>query len=220
MPKPMLLLQERPLLEYIIRNLASHGFDQIAINLHFLPEVILDYFGDGSRWNVSITYSYEPELLGTAGGVKKMQHFLEEGDAFLVHYGDIITDQNLTSMLEYHIDKAALSTLLLHQRKNSNSIVSINEEGRITGFIERPNDRERNNIDSLWVNSGIYICDPEFLSLIPTGIANDLPRDIFAKNLKECCLYGFPLTGYRCAIDSPQRLDDAISALKEKRINI
>ncbi|MEI6916344.1 MAG: nucleotidyltransferase family protein, partial [Armatimonadota bacterium] len=81
-PKPMLRLQGRPLLEYLIANLARQGFDQIAVNVHFMPHMITDYFGDGSRWNVTLTYSHEAELLGTAGGVKRMEHFLSQGDAF------------------------------------------------------------------------------------------------------------------------------------------
>jgi NDP-sugar pyrophosphorylase family protein len=83
-PKPMLPMQERSLLEYIISHLAQHVFNQIAINLHFIPDMIRDYFADGSLWNVTLIYSYEPELLGTAGGVKRMEHFLRQGDAFLV----------------------------------------------------------------------------------------------------------------------------------------
>jgi len=71
MPKPMLLIEGRPILEYIICHLARQGFVQIAINLHFKPEIVQNYFRDGSKWRVNITYSYEPELLGTAGGVKK-----------------------------------------------------------------------------------------------------------------------------------------------------
>jgi len=68
MPKPMLFLEGRPMLEHIICHLARQGFDQIAINLHFKPEIVQNYFGDGSKWCVKITYSYEPELLGTARG--------------------------------------------------------------------------------------------------------------------------------------------------------
>lgn len=219
-PKPMLRLQERPLLEYIIYNLARHGFNQIAINQHYLPEVIRDYFGDGSRWNVSLAYSYEAELLGTAGGVKKMEHFLRQGDGFLVHYGDVITDQNLTAMLHFHRERRSLATLLIHQRERSNSVVSLDEEGRIDGFLERPDEKARSTVDSPWVNSGICICTPEFLDLIPAGVPCDLPRDIFPKLVGSGRLYGFPLSGYRCAIDSPNRLAESKLALADGRCNI
>lgn len=139
-PKPMLRLQERPMLEYIICNLARHGFNQIAINLHFMPDAIRDYFGDGSRLGVELVYSYEPELLGTAGGVKKMADFLGAEDVFMVHYGDILTDQDLTAMLRFHREHKTLATLLLHQRARSNSVVSLDQQGRIIGFLERPTE--------------------------------------------------------------------------------
>jgi len=219
-PKPMLLLQQRPMLEYIICHLACHGFSQIVVNLHFMPHTIRDYFGDGSRWNVTLTYSYEPQLLGTAGGVKKMESFLRQGDAFLVHYGDVLTDQDFTTMLHFHCERRSLATLLLHQRVRSNSVVSLDEEGRIVGFLERPTEEARRGVDSPWVNSGICICDPEFLAAIPADMPCDLSRDIFPQLVSSSRLYGFPLSSYRCAVDSPERLAEARSALAEARCRI
>lgn len=220
LPKPMLSLQDRPLLEYIITHLARHGFDQVAVNLHFMPKIIRDYFDIGSRWNVSLTYSYEPELLGTAGGVKKMEDFLCQGDNFLIHYGDVITDQDITSMVEFHRARRALATLLVHQRAHSNSVVSMDEDSRIIGFLERPTGLVHYGLDSTWVNSGICICDPEFLEAIPADAPSDLPRDVFPVLVDGGRLYGFPLTGYRCAVDSPERLAEARCALAEGRCRI
>jgi mannose-1-phosphate guanylyltransferase/phosphomannomutase len=216
----MLLLLGHPMLAYIISHLAHHDFDQIAINLHFMPEVISDYFGDGSHWNVELTYSYEPELLGTAGAVKKMEHFLLQGDAFLIHYGDILTDQDFTAMLRFHGDHRSLVTLLLHQRARSNSVVSLDEDGRVVRFLERPTEQAQRGVESSWVNSGICICDPEFLKAIPANVPCDLPRDVFPRLVDNGRLYGFPLSGYRCAIDSPERLAEARSALAEGRCHI
>src|SRR5262245_24815802 len=113
-PKPMLPLAGYPMLAYIIAHLHTHGFDQLAVNLHFRPEIIRDYFGDGSAWKVSLVYSEEPRLLGTAGGLRKMASFFHNEEAFLVHYGDIITDQDFTAMLRFHRQKHALVTLLTH----------------------------------------------------------------------------------------------------------
>lgn len=220
-PKPMLHLhQDYPLLAYVISHLACHGFDQIAINLHFMPEAIRDYFGDGSRWNVKLTYSYEPELLGTAGGVKRMEYFLRQGDAFLVQYGDVLTDQDLTALLLFHRERRSLATLLLHQRARSNSVVTLDEAGRVIGFLERPSEDARRGIDSTWVNSGICICDPQLLDEIPADAACDLPRDIFPRLVDSGRLYGFPLSGYRCAVDSPDRLVEARAAIADGRLRI
>jgi mannose-1-phosphate guanylyltransferase/phosphomannomutase len=220
MPKAMLPLQGRPMLEYIVCHLVRHGFNQIAINLHFMPDMIRDYFRDGSRFGVELVYSYEPELLGTAGGVKKMAEFLGAEEAFLVHYGDVLTDQDFTAMLHFHRERKALATLLLHQRVRSNSVVSLDREGRIIGFLERPTEEARRGVQSPWVNSGICICDPQFLDEIPAGIACDLPRDIFPRLIDSGRLYGFPLSGYRCAVDSPERLAEARAAIADGRCRI
>ena len=220
MPKPLLPLSERPLVDYIISHLANHRFDQVAVNLHFMPEKVREVLGDGSRWDVDIEYSVEPELFGTAGGVKKMERFLRDGDAFLVQYGDILTDQDLTAMLTFHRERQALATLLVHRRERSNSTVAMDGDQRIVGFWERPDEDTRRSVGSSWVNSAVCICDPSVLDMIPTGTASDLPRDIFPKLASSGRLFGFPLTGYRCAIDSPERYDEAQTAITEGRCRI
>jgi len=212
-PKPMWRLQQRSMLEYIISHLLRHDFNQIAINLHFMPDIIRDYFGDGSRFGVELIYSYEPELLATAGGVKKMENFLGVGEAFIVHYGDVLTDQDFTVILQFHRKHKALATLLLHQRAHSNSIVSIDENGRVTDFIERPTEEARHGVSSPWVNSGICICDPKLLDEIPADVVCDLPWDIFPRLIESNRLFGFPLSGYRCTVDSPDRLAEARAAI-------
>jgi len=208
-PKPMLDVNGKPMLEYIINNLKKHNFTDLAINLHFMPEIIKDYFEDGSKFGVKISYSYEEKLMGTAGGVKNIENFFRESDEpFIVHYGDVITEQDFTKMLDFHKEKKALATLLLHQRSKSNSMVSLDEENRIIGFLERPSEEERKGIKSPWVNSGVCICQPEILDLIPEKTACDLPRDIFSKNIDSEKLFGFPLDAFRCAVDSAERLEE------------
>ena len=212
-PKPMLTIGGRPMLEYVLLHLAHHGFREIAINLHFRGDVICDYFGDGSRLGIQITYSEEPHLLGTAGSVKKMQPFLAGPDPFLVQYGDVVTDADLTAMLQFHRERRALATLMLHQRQRSNSVVGLDAEGRIVAFLERPTDQER-TFASPWVNSGIAICEPALLDAIPAGTACDLPRDIYTKLVPDGHLFGFPLTGRRYAVDSPERLEELRTAIE------
>jgi NDP-sugar pyrophosphorylase family protein len=217
-PKPMLLLEGRPLLEYIIVHLGRHGFREIAVNLHFMPGLIRDYFGDGSRWGVKIHYSVEEALLGTAGALRAMDGFLGQEDAFLVHYGDVLTDQDFTVMMECHRKKKAVMTMLVHQRHGSNSIVSMDGQGRVVHFMERPVVSERPPDGSPWVNSGVSICGPEMLDAIDPGWdAPDIPRDVVPRLVPRGKVYGFPLTSYRCAIDSPARLAEARAAVKEGR---
>jgi NDP-sugar pyrophosphorylase family protein len=207
-PKAMLRLAGRPLLEYILRHLARHGFDDIAVNLHFLPEAIRDYFGDGRWCGCRLTYVEEAELLGTAGSVRRMADFLGGGH-FLVHYGDVVTNQDFTAMLEAHRRREALATLLLHQRTGSNSVVVLDEQWRVSRFLERPSDAERRTAASSWAFSGVAMCDPRLLDLLPAATPCDFPRDVFPVLAASGRLVGFPLTGYRCAVDSPDRLAEA-----------
>lgn len=213
-PKPMLPLGQRPLLEYVLRHLVRHGFHEIALNLHFRPEAIREHFGDGTCCGGRLTYSHETELLGTAGGVKKMAGFLGQGD-FLVQYGDVVTNQDFTAMLQFHRRHQALATLLVHERGRSNSIVVLDENRRVSDFLERPTDSQRQAFQSPWVFSGVTICDPQVLDCIPSTIPCDLPRDVFPNLASSRRLFAFPLTGYRCAVDSPERLAEARAAAED-----
>lgn len=219
-PKPMLPLNDHPMLAYLIAHLKRQGFDEIVINLHFKPELIQNYFGDGSRFGVKLAYSHEPVLLGTAGGVKNVERFLRNEPAFLVQYGDILTDQDFTAMLRFHRERNALVTLLAHQRAKSNSVMTLDTERRITSFLERPTEEARQGQTSPWVNSGICVCAPEVLAHIPSNTACDLPRDVFPRLVGTGRLFGFPLSGYRVAVDSPERLAEARAALAEGRCHI
>jgi len=219
-PKPMLQVNGRPLLEYILVNLHRAGIDEVVINLHFKPELIRGHFGDGRPWRMKLAYSEEAALLGTAGGLKNVEGYFVDQDDFLVHYGDIITDQDFRPMREFHRDRKALATLLVHERSRSNSIVTIDSENRIVNFLERPDDTARQGASSGWVNSGVCICSREVLSLIPVGTASDFPRDIFPRLVASRRFFAFPLSGYRVAVDSPDRLTEAVLAIAEGRCRV
>lgn len=214
MPKPALDVEGRPMLELIVRHLAAHHVRGIAINLHYRPEVIEELLGDGSRLGADLHYVYEPELLGTAGGVANAGDYLSADGTFLVQYGDVVTDQDLTRLVEFHRRREAVMTILVHRRLKSNSMVAFDENGRVSSFLERPSEELRERAASPWVNSGIAICEPEVLSLIPSRGASDLPRDVFPALVARRALCAFPLTGYRCAVDSPRRLDELRRAVR------
>jgi mannose-1-phosphate guanylyltransferase/phosphomannomutase len=209
----MLPIHGRPILEYILCNLAAQGIREIAVNLHFVPEMIRDYFGTGARSGAELTYSYEPELLGTAGAVRKLASFLGAGDSFLVHYGDIVTDQNFGEMREAHHRRNALASILLHRRLRSNSIVTLGANSRVVDFLERPAPNTSVSDAPYWVNSGVYICSPSVIERIPETGPADFPRDIFPGLVLTGRLFGFPLSGYRCAVDSAARLQEATDAI-------
>src|SRR5579872_3025876 len=109
-PKPMVPVANRPVLEYTLENLRRHGITDVVLNLHSHPEAIRKHFKDGAAWGVRLAYSYEPKLLGTAGGVKKVASFLK-GGTFLVMSGDGLTDANLTDLLAFHRDRHSAATM-------------------------------------------------------------------------------------------------------------
>ena len=107
----MLPMQGKPLLAYILQNIAKYSINHIAINIHFKPDIIKNYFGNGSKLGVNLTYFHEPELLGTAGGLKNMEDFLRTSENFLVIYGDILTNQDLNLLIEKQLRSKSIGTL-------------------------------------------------------------------------------------------------------------
>ena len=221
LPKPLLPMGDVPLVGHCLALLAHHGIDQVAVNTHFMPEAIEDALEDGTRFGVDLHYSHESKLLGTAGALANLRDYFADAQSILVIYGDLLTDQDLSSLLDRHDRKRSLATLLLHRRSRSNSIVSMDEEGRLTRFLERPSDEERHRAgagDEAWVNSGIQVISPELLAGIEDGVALDLPRDVYSHRVGEGRFFGIPLTGYRCAIDSPERYREALDALASGQV--
>ena len=216
-PKAMLPVGDRPLLEHVVRNLARHGFDEIAVNLHYRPETIRRHFGDGAALGVRLTYLEEPELLGTAGTLAALRPFLAGEDAFLVHYGDILTDHDFASMAAFHRERRAFLTLLVHRRAGSNSIAVFDADQRLTRFVERPPADDSGRLDSDWVNSGVCICDAGVLDVIPPP-PSDLARDVLSRVAGRPDVFVHRLSGFRIAVDSPQRYSQAIQAVAEGRL--
>jgi NDP-sugar pyrophosphorylase family protein len=215
LPKPMLRIGGEPLLAHTLRYLARHEIDWVAVNLHFMPDVIPAYFGDGARFGVHIHYAREERLLGTAGTVRALAGVLVDANEVLVLYGDLLIDQNLYELARVHRDTHADATLLVHRNPGSNSLVRMEEGGRITAFVERPDEEERRKNPHSWVNSGVALLGPGAREAIPEKVPADLPRDVYVPSLSRLRLFGAPLTGFRCAIDSPERLARAEEALEK-----
>ena len=178
-PKAMVSVGGRPLLEHTVELLREHGVRDIAINLHAHADVIAEHFGDGSRFGVRLTYSFEPQLLGTAGAVKKLEEFFKDG-TFYVVYGDVLTRLDLGSLLDYHHRRGAMATIALHQAEEPQScgVVRRDEHDWITSFIEKP---ETEAAAAAWVNAGIYVAGPGLLEQIGGGVPQDFGRDVFPR---------------------------------------
>ena len=204
-PKPMLTLSDKPMLEYAILHLASQGFKDIGINMHYKYEQISSYFGDGSAFGVRIHYEYEPSLLGTAGALWNFHKWLNADDNFLVMYGDIITNQRIAPLWTKQIDTNSMATLLVHRRPGSNSQITVDDTGRIVEFIERPSHQQIEDNTLSWVNSAVHVLNRRVFDFISKGEVVDLPRDIFAPLVRRERMHVVPLSGYRCAIDSENK---------------
>ncbi len=194
MPKPMVPVVNKPMMEHILDLLKKHGFREIASTLWYLPEMIEGYFGDGSDYQVAMHYFVETKPLGTAGSVKNAQRFLDQ--PFIVVSGDCLTDIDLSAAVEFHRQKRALATLVLTRVANplSYGVVITNDEGRITQFLEKPSWSE---VFSDTVNTGIYILEPEVLDAIPDQEKYDFSQNLFPKLLaQQAPLYGYVAEGY------------------------
>lgn len=199
MPKVMVPIGRKPLIQHNIEYLKKNGIKEILVNLHHLPEKIVEFLGDGSGLGVKIEYFYEKKLLGTAGAVKNMSSSLKE--TFLVFYGDIITNLDINDFARFHREKKSFATVAVHKYKNKiskSSLIILNRNNRITQFIERPEDSVINkfNKNDIWHNAGIYILESEILDFIPQGKNSNLGKDIFPQLIDKFDVFGFSILNY------------------------
>lgn len=201
-PKPMLPVGGRPLLEHIVELLRSHGITEIALNLHYKPDAILNHFGSGDAWGVRLRYSYEAELLGSAGtALRHLAWFYP--DPFLVYYGDVYSDANLSDLMERHRFSGAAATVAVYQAPDPtrHGIVQFDTDGRVRSFVEKP---PADRVLSNWANSGIYVLNPEVLHFV-TGIPSDFEYDVFPRLLDAGqVIHAYPLTGTLIDIGTPE----------------
>lgn len=193
-PKPMIPVMNKPMLEHIVDLLKKHHLHDIITLLHFQPEQITSHLGDGEQFGVKIAYTCSPDDLGTAGAVADAAEHLK--DPFIVISGDVLTDINLTKAIEFHKAKKALVTIILTRVENplQFGVVITDGEGRITRFLEKPSWGE---VFSDTVNTGLYIIEPEALKYIPRGREFDFSKDLFPLLMKHRePLYGFIADGY------------------------
>lgn len=199
LPKPMVPILNRPIAEHIINLLKRHQITEVIATLHYLPDVMRDYFQDGSDFGVQMTYAVEEDQpLGTAGCVKNIDELLDQ--TFLVISGDSITDFDLTAAIEFHKQKKSKATLVLTRVPNpvEFGVVITDEEDRIRRFLEKPSSSE---IFSDTVNTGIYILEPEVLEYLPENQECDFSKELFPLLLeKDEPMYGYIAQGYWCDV--------------------
>lgn len=209
-PKALLEVGGQPLLARTLRWLAREGVEEVVVNLHHYGEQIVQTIADGSEHGVRVRYMREERLLGTAGSVVNARPLLDDDPEVIVVYGDLLLDEPLAPLIARHRQAEALATILVHRRRASNSIVDVDDDGRVIRFIERPAELVTTEH---WVNSGVAVLGVEIWDLLPTTVPADLPVDVYVPLVSTGRLFAHPLVGERIAIDSPRRLAAAEAAV-------
>ncbi len=189
-PKPMIPILQKPVMEFLVELLRQHGFDEIMVNVSHLANEIENYFRDGQRFGVHIAYSFEGridegqligEALGSAGGMRRIQDFNPFFDGtFVVLCGDALIDLDLTEAVQWHRKKGSIATVIMksvpREEVSSYGVVVTDEDGRIKAFQEKPRVEEALSTN---INTGIYIFEPEVLKYIPSGVEYDIGSQLF-----------------------------------------
>lgn len=198
LPKPMVPVLNKPVMQHIIELLKKHGITDIAVTLAYLPGKIKDYFQDGRDFDVNLKYFVEDTPLGTAGSIKNAMDFLDSD--FVVISGDALTDIDLGKAIDFHLKNKAVATLILKKVEVplEYGVVVTEESGRIQRFLEKPSWSE---VISDTVNTGIYVLSPEVLKGLNEGDKADFGKDIFPQLLADGKpLFGYVSNGYWCDI--------------------
>jgi NDP-sugar pyrophosphorylase family protein len=192
-PKPLVPVAGEPISAHIMRWLASFGYTDVAMNVHYLADAIEAAFGDGSRYGVKLNYLHEVKLMGSAGALKPLQPFFT--DTFVVVGCDDLTDANLEALVAFHKERGALATLGLIEADEVDQygVVITDERGRIVEFQEKPpKGTERAKL----VNTGIYVFEPAIFDHIPAGAFYDFGKGVFPALLAAGAdFYGMRLGG-------------------------
>ena len=200
-PKPMLTVGERPILETIIKSFSKYGFRNFMISVNYRAEQIINYFEDGSRLGVSIKYLKEKKRLGTAGALSLISY--SHDHPIIVMNGDLLTGVNFEHLLNYHIHTEADACMCVRNYEFQVPYGVVKTTGaRITEIIEKPSHH-------FYVNAGIYVLQPELLSMVPQNTFYDMPQlfmDLIAARKKVC---SFPIKEYWLDIGHPTEFDQA-----------
>ena len=204
-PKPMIPILQKPVMEFLLELLREHGFTEIMVNVSHLAEEIENYFRDGQRFGVEIAYSFEGRIedgeligdaMGSAGGLKKIQNFQRFfDDTFVVLCGDALIDLDLCEAVRRHKAKGAMASMITKRvpkdQVSSYGVVVTDDDGRVRSFQEKPAVDEA---ASDMINTGIYIFEPEVLDFVPSNQPFDIGSDLFPKLVEVgAAFYALPM---------------------------
>lgn len=218
-PKPMVPICNQPIMEHIITLLKRHGIREVVTTLYYLGDEISGHFGDGSDFDISMTYSVETSPLGTAGSVKKAEAELR-GGTFLIVSGDALTDCDLTKAIEFHRANKSLATLILYRVPSplDFGVVITDDSGQIVRFLEKPSWSE---VFSDTVNTGMYILEPEIFDFMEPERVYDWSADIFPRLLEEGLpIFGYVMSEYWTDVGSLTQYREAHEDLLSGKVNL
>ncbi len=207
-PKPNVPIVDRPFLAYALQWVARHGMTDVVLCCGFRSDAMVEAFGDGSRYGVSITWVFEPEPRGTAGGVKMAGEHLD--DRFLLLNGDVLTDMDLTAQVAAHERSGARGTLALVPVEDPSAygLVRLHDDHRVAGFLEKPKPEE---IDTNLISAGAYVLERDVLDMIPPGREVSIEREVWPRLVGDG-LYGFVhRDAYWMDIGTPERYLQAVA---------
>lgn len=204
-PKPMIRLADKPLLHHQVDLLVRYGIRDIIILVNYLSKPILDYFGNGSGFGASISYHEESRPLGTVGGITEIADRLT--DDFLVLYGDVMIEMDLSRLVEFHRQRQSQCTLVLHPNDHpyDSDLVETDRQDRVVAFHPKPHDPEAwyHNL----VNAGAYVMSPSLIAMLEPGKKADFGRDVFPAIFNRVAMYGYRTPEYLKDMGTPDRLE-------------
>lgn len=200
LPKPLVEIAGRPILEWQIKWLKKYGFDEFVLLIGYRKEKIIEYIGSGNRFGVKVTYVVEDEPLGTGGAVKNAEHILGKAEAFIVVNGDILTNLNPLKLLE-KLEEGYLGAIATIPLPSPYGILEI-EDSKVKGFMEKP------RLEDYWINAGVYALKPDALEYFPQK--GDLERTAFPAMARKGVLAAVKYTDiFWKAIDTYKDLEEA-----------
>jgi len=205
-PKPLIEINGRPIIDYVLEWLVDQGIEEVIINLHYMPDMIKRYLSRRGELGPKITYSYEKNILGTAGALKKKEKELRK--TFLVACCDSLTNIDIKKAFAFHKNKKALATMILKKIKSPQryGIIGLDDQGRVCQFLNRYKGKEP---EIKAVHTGIVILGPEVLKYIPSNKFYGLEKVYLQMLKKGDPLFGYPAGEFWHEVGSLKSLEEA-----------
>ncbi len=203
-PKPMLTVAGIPVTEHQIAMAKAAGITEIVLATSYLSEIFTPYFGDGSKWGISIKYAVEKEPLGTGGAIRNAAQLLSGDESIVILNGDVLSSHNLAEQIRQHEAHDADVTLHLTEVTDARAFgcVPTDSEGRVTAFLEKMDNPVTNQI-----NAGCYVFNPRVLTTIPLGAVVSVERETFPQLVaNNAAVYGYVENSYWLDIGTPRAL--------------